>query len=65
MERIHKLIREWLNSDFYDTAFTREEQGLIFTTDVDGNKTIHSVSITGNTMIFGDGAGGHFTLIKQ
>ncbi len=37
----------------------------ITTTDVDGNKTIHSVSITGNTMIFGDGAGGHFTLIKQ
>ena len=37
----------------------------ITTTDSDGNITIHSVSISGNTMIFGDGVGGHFTLIKQ
>lgn len=37
----------------------------ITTTDVNGNQTIHSVNITSNTMILGDGAGGYFTLIKQ
>ena len=31
-------IREWLNSEFYLTAFSEEEQGLILTSDVDGKK---------------------------
>lgn len=37
----------------------------IKTTHSNGQTTTHSVSITGNTMIFGDGEGGYFTLIKQ
>ena len=48
------------------TNFTYSYDGkTITTTDSSGNRTIHSVSITGRTMIFGDGAGGYFTLIKQ
>lgn len=48
------------------TNFTYSYDGKTITTiDSSGNRTVHSVSITGRTMIFGDGEGGYFTLIKQ
>ena len=37
----------------------------ITTTSTSGKTVVHSVSIVGDTMKFGDGEGGYFNLIKQ